>query len=148
MTDGKTTLIRVTRIFAASAERVFDAWLDPVLARKFLFVTAAGTMQRIEIEAKVGGRFLIVEKREAGDASHYGVYLEIDRPRRLVFAFSVEKFDPAAPRVAIDIVQRGSGCELTLTQELPPAFAAYADRAQTGWTHVLQTLDRALGVAR
>lgn len=78
MNDGKTTLIRVTSIFAASAERVFDAWLDPVLARKFLFVTAAGTMQRVEIDAKVGGCFLIVEKREAGDASHYGVYLEID----------------------------------------------------------------------
>lgn len=141
----ENSLVRVSRRYAASAERVFDAWLDPGLAGEFLFVTATGKMQRVEIDAKVGGHFLIVEKRPAGEAAHHGVFLEIDQPRRLVFAFSVEKFDPDAPRVTIDIVPSGTGCELTLTQELPAAFAAYAERTQAGWTHILESLNQILG---
>lgn len=52
--------------------------------------------------------------------------------------------------MTIDIIPRGSGsgCELTLTQELPPVFAAYAERTQAGWTHIFATLDRTLGLAR
>jgi hypothetical protein len=30
-------VLTLTRRFAVSAERVFDAWLDPALARRFLF---------------------------------------------------------------------------------------------------------------
>jgi uncharacterized protein YndB with AHSA1/START domain len=34
--------LTVTRDYAASAERVFDAWLDPDMARRFLFATSYG----------------------------------------------------------------------------------------------------------
>ena len=51
--------VRVTRRFAASSERVFDAWLNPEKARRFLFATESGQMTQVEIDARVGARLLL-----------------------------------------------------------------------------------------
>jgi len=45
----------VTRRFAESPERIFEAWLDPKKAYKFLFATETDQMVRAEIDARVGG---------------------------------------------------------------------------------------------
>ncbi|MEO8213663.1 MAG: SRPBCC domain-containing protein, partial [Myxococcales bacterium] len=55
--------VRVSHHFAAAAERVFDAWTDPSIARKFLFASATGQVVRTEIDGRVGGGFTIVERR-------------------------------------------------------------------------------------
>ncbi len=107
--------LRVTRRFAASPERVFDAWLDPDTAAKWLFATPAGRMVRVAIDARVGGKFVFVDRRNGEDIEHAGEYLEIDRPRRLVFTFVVAKFSSHSTRVSIDIEPMATGCELTLT---------------------------------
>ena len=68
--------------FDFSIERVFDAWLDPAKASKFLFTTPTGKMVRVEIDARVGGSFNIT-RRDGEDVEHVGTYVEIDRARRL-----------------------------------------------------------------
>jgi uncharacterized protein YndB with AHSA1/START domain len=132
--------VTVTHRFFASAERVFDAWLDPEKACKFLFVTATGEMVRTEIDARVGGRFMIVERRAGEDVAHVGTYLELDRPRRLVFTLSVPKYSQDEDRICIEIKPLGSGCELTLTHELRPAMADVLGRAEAGWRGILEIL--------
>lgn len=141
--NGAPTLLRVSHRYGASAERVFDAWLDPQMAARFLYATDQGRMQRVEIDARVGGGYVIVETREDGDAAHYGRYLEIERPHRLVFTLSL---DPAQPgdRITIEIRRAGDGCELQLTHELAPQYAQYADRSEAGWRHILATLAQRL----
>lgn len=143
-TQQTPVVLRVTRRFAASAERVFDAWLDPEKARRFLFATPAGETVTTEIHGWVGGSFYIVERRAEGDAEHYGEYLEIDRPRRLVFSFATEKGVKDGDRISIDIVPLESGCELTLTHELSPEWAEWADRTRQGWTDIVEGLGRVL----
>jgi uncharacterized protein YndB with AHSA1/START domain len=147
MTDATQppVVVRVTRRFAASAERVFDAFLDPDKAGRFMFTTPATRIVRAEVDARVGGRYLFVDRREEGDAEHFGEYLEIDRPRRLVFSFSVDRESNEADRVAIDIIPLETGCELTLTHEMKPEWADYADRTEQGWTGIIDGLARMLG---
>lgn len=138
-------IARVTHRFQASAERVFDAWLDPATAAKFLFATSTGTMVRNEIDARVGGRFNFTDRRDGQDVVHYGDYLEIDRPRRLVFTFHVEGFASDLSRVTVAIAPAGSGCELTLTHEMDPKLAEYRDRTEAGWTMIVGNLAKTLG---
>jgi uncharacterized protein YndB with AHSA1/START domain len=80
-----TVEAKVVHEFKASAERVFDAWLDPVMARAWMERPVAGMrafdVRRVEIDARVGGRFTFSDMREAGEAVHWGYYKEIDRPR-------------------------------------------------------------------
>jgi uncharacterized protein YndB with AHSA1/START domain len=139
-------ILTVTRDFAAPPERVFDAWLDPDDARHFLFATPGGEMQTVEIDARVGGRALIVERRASGDAHHRMRFEVIDRPSRLVFLFAA---DPAEEgqwtRVSIAIAPTPSGCTLTLTHEMAPEWAAYEEQTRHGWTTILAGLARTIG---
>ena len=138
-----TATIVVSRRFGASPEQVFDAWLDPARAAKFLFATPTGEIVKVEIDARVGGSFLIVDRRpEVGEAEHFGRYVEIDRPRRLAFDFALSKDMTDATRVTIDIRPVGEGCELTLTHE--GVWQDYAERTEGGWTTILEGLGAAL----
>ena len=146
-TPTNPLVIVVKRRFDAPAERVFDAWLDPESAGRWLFATPTGKMARVEIDASVGGQFVVAEQRGDVLAEHYGRYEEIDRPRRLVFLFSVTGFrdpDEAVSRVTIEIVSLGNGCELTLTHEIDPIWADYADRTRGGWNMILEGMDAIL----
>jgi uncharacterized protein YndB with AHSA1/START domain len=139
---AETRVVRVTRTFAASAERVFDAWLDPAMAKRFLFVTNNREIVVTEIDPRVGGGFRIV-RRDDRDVEHVGRYLEIDRPRKLVFTFAVPAFSPAETVVTIDIVPAAQGCELTLTHE--HVLPEWADSTAQGWGMILVGLERVLG---
>ena len=138
-------ILTVSRDFDASPETLFDTWLDPAIAGKFLFATPDGEMLEVEIDPRVGARALIVERRASGDAHHHILYEVIDRPHRLTFLF---RADPAEEgewtRVAIDIAARGSGSTLTLTHEMDPAWASYEEQTRKGWTMILASLARTL----
>jgi uncharacterized protein YndB with AHSA1/START domain/predicted SnoaL-like aldol condensation-catalyzing enzyme len=142
MTTNTAATVRITRRFDASAERVFDAWLDPKKAGTFLFATETGRMIRADIDARVGGSFCFVDRRDGEDVEHTGTYLEIDRPRRLVFTFSVPKYSAVITRVTIVIEPLAAGCELTLTHD--GVLPEYASRTQSGWSGILEGLASAV----
>jgi len=142
MITRKPLTLQVSRHFKASAERVFDAFLDPSKAGKFMFSTPSGEMGRVEIDARVGGSYVFVERREGVDWVYFGKYLEIARPRRLVFTLALENFDIAPQRVIIDIISKKEGCELTLTQELDPGLEEWVEKSKEGWSAILDNLSR------
>ena len=65
-----------------------------------------------------------------------------DRPRRLVFTFSVPKFSRAATRVIVEIAALSAGCELTLVHE--GVLPEIEERAVSGWTMILDGLAASL----
>ena len=135
------TSVTVTHRFAAPAAHVYDAWLDPEKMRRFLYATATGEVVRCDVDARVGGKYTIVDRRHGEDVLHEGTYLELERPTRIVFTLRVPKYSSDEDRVTIEITPLAHGCELTLTTQTPDAWA---DDARRGWAMILDVLDETL----
>jgi uncharacterized protein YndB with AHSA1/START domain len=140
-----TATVSVERRFAAPPEAVFDAWLDPDGLGQWLFRTPAGTLERVEVDPRVGGGFRVDERREDGVAEHHGEYVELDRPHRLSFDFWTS-FSAERTRVTIDIAAADGGALLTLTHE--GVWADFEDRTRQGWATILDGLERHLARAQ
>ena len=138
-----TSAITVARDFAQTADQVFDAWLDPHVAGRFLFATPDGVMTRVEIDPRVGGKFCIIERRGETDAEHVGTYVVIDRPRFLTFQFGDNvAFDATMVSIEITPLPDG-GCRLTLTHE--GVLDEWRDQTVKGWTGILACQAEILG---
>ena len=146
MTKGLDRVARVVRHFDASPERVFDAWLDPREASKWLFTSPTSATHSTLIDARVGGAWTITDRREGTNYTAVGTYLEIDRPRRLVFDFGMPQFSPEFSRVVVELASEGKGCVLTLIQEPVPPEAV--EGATEGWRQMLEALDAILAQVR
>ncbi len=136
--------VKVSRTFNTTAERLFDAWLDPQRARQFLFTRPGQVVVWAEIDAQVGGSFLFVARRDGKDIDHIGKYLEIDRPRRLVFTLRVPTVWADDNRVAVEIVPLETGCELTVTHE--GVLTEHKSGIESGWTLFLDGLENLNGL--
>jgi uncharacterized protein YndB with AHSA1/START domain len=151
---SSSVVIRVSHRFNASAERVFDAWLIPGQASRFLFRTRTGNVMQCEIQAEVGGGFTVTDRRPAaeGDESvfdvvHLGKYLELSRPRRIVFDLTVLTYTEDTTRVTVDVTPLGGqASELLLTHELGATHQAHIVEASTrkGWVNMLALMEREL----
>jgi uncharacterized protein YndB with AHSA1/START domain len=130
--------IRISRRFSTSSERVFNAWLDPNQAGKWLFATALHPMTRVEIDGRVGGCFRFAEQWNGKIIEHTGEYVEIVPHRRLVFTLSMEDHWYVTTRVVVEITPLKAGCELTLIHEDVPRH--YADHTEGRWTGILYGL--------
>jgi uncharacterized protein YndB with AHSA1/START domain len=133
--------VMVERRIAAPPETVFDAWLDSEGIGAWLFATEGGAMERVEVDARVGGGFTVVERRGGALAEHFGEYIELDRPRRLAFDFWTS-FSDERTRVTVDLAPDGTGTLLTLTHD--GVWADYEARTRQGWTMILDGLERSI----
>ena len=144
MAENETIKVKVSHRYPASQEKVFDAFLDPKKAGKFMFATSVGKMIKVELDPKVGGRFLFIERRPTGDAEHYGKFIEIERPRHLKFDFWVDKKATVGDPVTVEVMAVKNGCQVTLTHEMSAEYADYEDKVADGWTGILEKLFDAL----
>jgi uncharacterized protein YndB with AHSA1/START domain len=130
---------RVTHRFQTSAENVFDAWLNPEKIRIW-FAPGLGEMVRINVDAKVGGSFSFIQRRDGKDIDHVGEYIELIRPRRLAFTWRVPPSKDSS-HVSIDIIPLQNGSEATLVHELHPDWADFASRCEDSWRKMLNAMD-------
>lgn len=137
--------VSVSRKYDASPDLVFDAWINIDKVGKWLFSAPDGVVTQVEVDAKVGGGFIIADQRGDVLAKHIGSYWEIDPPHKLVFSFVYEADTNSLPTlVTIDIKEIDQGCLLTLTHEMMGEYKEYEAEAIEGWNGVLETLEKVL----
>ncbi|MGH9346205.1 MAG: SRPBCC family protein [Vicinamibacterales bacterium] len=139
-TERASVMAVVTRRFDASAERVFDAWLDPAQIRQW-FGPGLGEMTRVETDPRAGGTFWIEQRRPEGDAPHTGEYLQIVRPRQLVFTWRTPPVEDTST-VRVYITRLAGGCEVSVMHEIPAVWKDYLPRVEAGWNAMLGEMHR------
>lgn len=145
MNDPTPPRVRVFQPFTHPAERVFEAWLDPADIGRWMFgpTVRHEEIVRLVVDARVGGGFSFLVRRDGREIDHVGTYLELVRPTRLAFTWGISP-PVETSRVIVALTPLTAGCELTLTHELHPAWAHFADRTAAGWTNMLGALAAAL----
>jgi len=108
--------LQVSRSIDASPEVVFNAWLAPDVIRRWMLQNPTHEICAVSSDGVVGGEFKIVER--AGDEliDHFGRYVEVQEPNKLVFSLQVPKQYPGETLVTVGIEPAVHGCDVTLTQ--------------------------------
>jgi uncharacterized protein YndB with AHSA1/START domain len=138
--DLASAAVVVRRTIAASAEDLFDAWLDPQALAQWM---RPGTIESTvaHVEPRVGGAYEITMQSASGPIRHQGVYRCIERPRRLVFTWISPPTELQETLVTVDFIPAGKRTEVIVTHEQLPESAKAAHRK--GWTSGLEHLDQA-----
>ena len=138
-----TTVIRITRTFAASRERVFDAFTGPELLRQW-WGPAGFTLPQAEVDLRVGGAYRFAMRPPQGEVMYLrGLFKEIERPSRLSYTWVWEAMPEVETLVTIDFNEAEGDTEVVLTQE-PFKTADDVALHDQGWRGGLDKLEQIL----
>jgi uncharacterized protein YndB with AHSA1/START domain/predicted enzyme related to lactoylglutathione lyase len=141
------TALAIRRTFNAPRERVFAAFTDPAVLRRW-FGPPGTTLGEVTFDAREGGRYRIEMRSSDGEAFNVGgVVMEFRPPERLAYTFRWEEDDPQRERdtfVRIDFIAHGARTEIVFVQEQFVDDAS-RDRHVQGWSGSFGKLETLLG---
>jgi uncharacterized protein YndB with AHSA1/START domain len=138
MTRDEARAVRVERMLPAAADVVFDAWIDPASLRVWM-APGAITVADAHCEPRVGGAFRIVMVDGEGAIEHTGRYLELDRPRRLVFTWRSPATGATDTEVTVELAELDAGTRMVITHRGLVDDVA-RDNHRAGWTAIADKL--------
>jgi uncharacterized protein YndB with AHSA1/START domain len=150
------TLVRLQRTIPAPPDRVYRAWLEPDLMRRW-FAPAGLEVTRAEVDERVGGHYRVWQASADGDVGGFECeLLELVPGERIVLRWRFvgpDRLDGPAYDSLLTVTLReapGGETELTLVHERLEALQLerpdVADHVQRGWEMALDKL-AALGEA-
>jgi uncharacterized protein YndB with AHSA1/START domain len=129
-------VIEIRRRLPAPAAEVFRWWTEADLLREWM--SPVGTVEA-QVDLRVGGTLRIVMRAEGTVIEHFGEYIEIDPPRRLVFTWA-SPFTGAEPSlITLELEPEGpDATQLLLVHSRLPESVAKSHR--DGWGTMLDRL--------
>jgi uncharacterized protein YndB with AHSA1/START domain len=141
MTTGTPTALRLERTFAAAPERVFDAWTNPEVLRRWWAAAPDGDTPVAEVDLRVGGSYRLQMRGPQGEFTVSGRFEEITPPHRLVYTWAWEEMPPMDTLVTVEFHGEGDGTRVVLTHTGLPGEESRAQH-EHGWHAVLDSLER------
>lgn len=142
MTTETSTSLELKRVIKADPESVFRAWTDPAEMKEW-YSPEGATVDQVESDPTVGGRYRVVMNTPSGLHVAHGIYREVDPPRRLVFSWAWEggqDLKEGETLVTVELFDRDGSTELVLTHERF-ATAESRDGHGQGWSSALNRLE-------
>lgn len=134
----------IQRDYAATPQRVFDAWTTPELVKQF-FSPGEHHVTDVTMDVRTGGSYSLTMVDEKGDVMTVrGTYREVAPPHRLVFSWRWDEDDPKDEfdtLVSLEFRPHAGGTKLTLTHEQLRSMESH-DNHKGGWGNVLDALGR------
>lgn len=139
-TANKLPSLRISKIFRATRQEIFDAWTDPDSFQRWM-APAGVEVTHLAIDVRVGGAYRIDMQPSGTEVTiHTGVYQIVDPPTKLVFTWKSKNTEEKETLVTVELFERGSTqTELVLTHEQLPSEAA-AQGHEQGWSSILHKL--------
>ena len=132
--------IKLHRVFKATPDRVYRAFLDPDALVKWM-APHGFTAKVHSQEARVGGRYKMSFKNHSTGNSHSfgGEYLELVPNERIVHTDTFDNGPPGTMKVTVTLRKVVVGTELNIVQEGVPDVIP-AEACYLGWGESLQLL--------
>ena len=136
------TDITVNRTILASAEKIYDVWIDPK--------SPGGPWhgaERVIFNPVVDGLYYLAIKHEGRVWPHYGRFTKMERPSVVEFTWMSEGTKGAESVVTVTLQQRGDQTEVALRHAGVPDDELGRQHKE-GWTWILNALADALAARR
>ena len=137
------TVAQVRRYLAASPARVFAAFADAALVRRWLTPSREVALDIVHFDFRVGGSYRFayrVPGREPMVVT--GVYRAIEPPSRIVFSWDIQPPDEHAgirSEVTVTLTPQGTGTDLLIRHAQLTAPGA-RERHAAGWNGAIDHL--------
>jgi len=135
--------LTLERLVPAAPRAVFEAWLDPAALARFMCPAAGMSVGKVEVDARVGGAFLIVMMTGDAELPHRGEYLEIARHTRLAFTWRSQHAGEGS-RVTLRFEPVGDAQTRLTLEHVGLDDAERRRQHELGWTNILGELDQFL----
>ena len=141
MVHGDTTgpIVQIRRRVKAGAEQIFDLWTKPDLMVRWMSPFAGAVDCKASCDPRPGGAFSLVMSSAESSREVSGTYVQIDRPRKLVFTWTGPLTNHVNTLVTVELNPRGDETELVLTHERLPT-SAIREGHTMGWGNILDHL--------
>lgn len=138
--------LRIERRFAASPERVYDAWTSVDALRRWWPAGPGWATPVAEVDVRVGGRLrLVMRDPDGAEFGGEGVYLTLDRPRRLSFSWRWDSPELGVEPQVVDVTFTDTGDGSTFAVLTNTSLsAAEAESHAEGWELSFVNLDELL----
>ena len=131
--------LQVKRFVPATPERVFDAWTNPDDLQKW-WGPVGVRCRSAEVDLRVGGQYRIANEFPDGTILWIaGEFEVVQRPRLLVYTWTVQTEAPKKERVTVQFEPHARGTDLILKHELIHT-TKLRDQHQQGWLGCLDAL--------
>jgi uncharacterized protein YndB with AHSA1/START domain len=112
--------IRMTRLFDAPRELVFEAMTKPEHVKQWWGRLGDGySVPVCDIDLRIGGGWRFVNRHPHGEAEFYGEYREITAPSRLVFTEIFADFPDTVSVVTTEFTTESGKTRMTATVRYP-----------------------------
>jgi len=133
--------VNISKTINAPIEKVFDAWLDPLMLTQFILPAPGMAQPQVENDAREGGRFSIIMQVGDERIPHTGTYLELLRPERLAFSWeSPYSTDDSIVTLVFDAIDSNT-TRLDLSHIKFINEEACANH-EGGWNNILKQLEQ------